>query len=46
MKLQEQSKGELYMNYKVFESSEGNAWKYVFTEEDMVAEAVLYKYTH
>ena len=32
------------MNYKVFESSEGNVWKYVFTEEDMVAEAVLYKY--
>lgn len=32
------------MNYKVFESSEGNVWKYVFTEEDMIAEAVLYKY--
>lgn len=32
------------MNYKVFESSEGNVWKYVFTEEDMVAEAVLYRY--
>lgn len=32
------------MNYKVFESSEGNVWKYVFTKEDMVAEAVLYKY--
>lgn len=32
------------MNYKVFESSEGNVWKYVFTEEDMVAEVVLYKY--
>ena len=24
------------MNYKVFESSEGNVWKYVFTEEDIV----------
>lgn len=32
------------MNYKVFESSEGNVWKYVFTKTDMVAEAVLYKY--
>lgn len=32
------------MNYKIFESSQGNVWKYVFTKEDMVAEAVLYKY--
>ena len=32
------------MNYKVFESSEGNVWKYVFTSNDMVAEAVLYRY--
>ncbi len=32
------------MKYKVFESSEGNVWKYVFTSSDMVAEAVLYKY--
>lgn len=32
------------MDYKVFSSSEGNVWKYVFTKEDMVAEAVLYKY--
>ncbi len=32
------------MNFKVFESSEGNVWKYVFTKEDMVAEAVLYRY--
>ena len=32
------------MDYKVFESSEGNVWKYVFTKSDMVAEAVLYKY--
>ena len=32
------------MNYKVFDSSEGNVWKYVFTKEDMVAEAVLYRY--
>ena len=32
------------MEYKVFESSEGNVWKYVFTTENSVAEAVLYKY--
>lgn len=32
------------MEYKVFESSEGNVFKYVFTSNDMVAEAVLYKY--
>lgn len=32
------------MNHKVFESSEGNVWKYVFTSDDMVAEAVLYRY--
>lgn len=32
------------MPFKVFESSEGNVWKYVFTKDDMVAEAVLYKY--
>ena len=32
------------MNFKVFESSEGNVWKYVFTKNDMVAEAVLYRY--
>jgi len=32
------------MEHKVFESSEGNVWKYVFTSDDMVAEAVLYKY--
>lgn len=30
--------------FKVFESSEKNVWKYVFTKEDMVAEAVLYRY--
>jgi 23S rRNA (adenine2503-C2)-methyltransferase len=30
--------------YKVFESSEGNVFKYVFTEHDYVAETVLYKY--
>lgn len=29
---------------KVFESSEGNVWKYVFEKDDAVAEAVLYKY--
>lgn len=32
------------MQYKVFASSEGNVWKYVFAKQDMVAEAVLYKY--
>ena len=32
------------MEYKVFNSSEGNVWKYVFTSRDMVAEAVLYRY--
>ena len=32
------------MNYKVFDSSEGNVWKYVFTKDDMVVEAVLYRY--
>lgn len=32
------------MQFKVFESSEGNVWKYVFTKSDMVAEAVLYRY--
>lgn len=32
------------MDCKVFESSEGNVWKYVFTSEDVVAEAVLYRY--
>lgn len=32
------------MNYKVFASSAGNVFKYVFTWDDAVAEAVLYKY--
>ena len=32
------------MDYKVFESSEGNVFKYVFTKPDAVMEAVLYKY--
>lgn len=32
------------MNYKVFEGNQGNVWKYVFTKEDMIAEAVLYQY--
>lgn len=32
------------MDFKVFESSEGNVWKYVFTKTDMVAEAVLCRY--
>lgn len=32
------------MNYKLFEGNQGNVWKYIFTKEDMVAEAVLYQY--
>jgi len=32
------------MDYKVFEGNQGNVWKYVFTKDDMVAEAVLYQY--
>ena len=32
------------IDYKVFESSEKNVWKYVFTKKDMIAEAVLYRY--
>jgi len=32
------------MDFKVFESSEGNVWKYVFAGFDYVAEAVLYRY--
>lgn len=32
------------MEFKVFEGSNKNVWKYVFTKEDGVAEAVLYKY--
>lgn len=34
----------MFSNNKVFESSEGNVWKYVFTKDDAVAEAVLYRY--
>lgn len=29
---------------RVFESSEGNVWKYIFEKENAVAEAVLYRY--
>lgn len=32
------------INVKRFDSSEGNVFKYVFTGEDFVAEAVLYRY--
>lgn len=32
------------MNFKRFDSSEGNVWKYVFDFEDAIAESVLYKY--
>lgn len=32
------------MNYRVFESSEKNVFKYVFTAPDACVEAVLYKY--
>ncbi len=34
----------MFKEDKVFESSEGNVWKYVFTKDDAVAEAVLYRY--
>lgn len=34
----------MFNTNKVFESSEGNVWKYVFTKDDAVAEAVLYRY--
>jgi adenine C2-methylase RlmN of 23S rRNA A2503 and tRNA A37 len=32
------------MEFKRFDSSEGNVWKYVFDFGNAVAEAVLYKY--
>lgn len=32
------------MEFKVFESSDKNVWKYVFIKDDMIAESVLYKY--
>lgn len=32
------------MEIKRFDSSEGNVFKYVFTDDDFVAEAVLYRY--
>jgi 23S rRNA (adenine2503-C2)-methyltransferase len=35
---------KMFKDFNVFESSEGNVWKYVFTKDDAVAEAVLYKY--
>lgn len=31
-------------NFKKFNSSEGNVWKYVFSTEELIAETVLYKY--
>jgi Predicted Fe-S-cluster redox enzyme len=34
----------MFNENKVFESSEGNVWKYIFTKESAVAEAVLYRY--
>ena len=34
----------MFTEEKVFESSEGNVWKYVFTKKKAVAEAILYKY--
>lgn len=34
----------MFNETKCFESSEGNVWKYIFTGEKVVAEAVLYKY--
>ncbi len=32
------------MNMEVFESSEGNVWKYVFTDDIVALETVLYRY--
>jgi len=32
------------MNVRVFESSEKNVWKYVFIDDKIVLESVLYKY--
>lgn len=32
------------MDYKIFESSEKNVWKYVFSDNEKVLETVLYKY--
>lgn len=34
----------MFSKNRVFESSEGNVWKYIFENEESVAEAVLYKY--
>lgn len=34
----------MFSSFKVFESGEGNVWKYVFESKEAVAEAVLYKY--
>lgn len=34
----------LTTNFKKFESSEGNVWKYVFATEEKIAETVLYQY--
>lgn len=34
----------MFNDMKRFDSGEGNVWKYVFSNEDSVAEAVLYKY--
>lgn len=36
--------GVIIMKYDVITSSQGNVWKYVFTDEDVVTEAVLYEY--
>lgn len=34
----------MFTNRSVLESSEGSVWKYIFTKDNAVAEAVLYKY--
>lgn len=31
-------------NIEIKESSEGNVWKFIFTKNDVIAEAVLYRY--
>ena len=32
------------MEFKVFSSSEGNVWKYIFEKDDAIMETVLYQY--
>ena len=34
----------MWEDIKIFDSSEGNVWKFVFTNKEAIAEAVLYQY--